>query len=89
MKELTREGVAALLILHDLNLVSQYADKVLVLAERRVLAFGTPLEVMTTEVLTRAFGYPMTALPHPWLECPLIISGEQRAQASRAHMPRA
>ncbi|WNG29941.1 heme ABC transporter ATP-binding protein [Cystobacter fuscus] len=89
VKELTREGVAALLILHDLNLVSQYADKVLVLAERRVLAFGTPHEVMTTEVLTRAFGYPMTALPHPWLECPLIISGEQRAQASRAHMPRA
>jgi iron complex transport system ATP-binding protein len=84
VKELTGEGVAALLILHDLNLVSQYADKVLVLAERRVLAFGTPHEVMTTEVLTRAFGYPMTALPHPWLERPLIVSGEHRTGAPRA-----
>jgi len=55
VKELTREGMAALLILHDLNLVAQYADRVLVL------------------------GYPMTALTHPWLPCPLIVSGAQSA----------
>ena len=87
VKELTGEGVAALLILHDLNLVSQYADKVLVLAERRVLAFGTPHEVMTTEVLSRAFGYPMTALPHPWLGRPLIVSGTPGIEAARALAP--
>lgn len=87
VKELTEEGVAALLILHDLNLVSQYADKVLVLAERRVLAFGTPHEVMTTEVLSRTFGYPMTALPHPWLGRPLIVSGAPGTESSRAQAP--
>ncbi len=78
VRELTREGAAALLILHDLNLVAQYADRVLLLAEQQALAFGPPSEVMTTERLGRAFGYPMTALPHPWLPCPLIVSGEAR-----------
>ncbi|ATB28228.1 heme ABC transporter ATP-binding protein [Melittangium boletus] len=77
VKDLNREGIAALLILHDLNLVAQYADRVLVLAERKALAFGPPNEVMTTDILGRAFGYPMTALAHPWLSCPLIVSGEQ------------
>ena len=83
VKALAREGVAALLILHDLNLVAQYADRVLVLAERRALAWGAPGEVMTSELLGRAFGYPMTTLPHPWLSCPLIVSGERPARSGR------
>ncbi|QRN94324.1 heme ABC transporter ATP-binding protein [Archangium violaceum] len=81
VKEATREGVAALLILHDLNLVAQYADKVLVLAERKALAIGEPRSVMTTNILSRAFDYPMTTLPHPWLDCPIIVSGERSSNA--------
>jgi iron complex transport system ATP-binding protein len=75
VKELTQEGVAAFLILHDLNLVAQYADKVLVLADQQDIALGTPREVLTSETLSRAFNYPMSAIMHPWLDCPLIISG--------------
>ncbi|MDC0707461.1 heme ABC transporter ATP-binding protein [Stigmatella sp. ncwal1] len=75
VKELTQEGVAAFLILHDLNLVAQYADKVLVLAERQAIALGTPRSVLTAETLSRAFNYPMSTIAHPWLDCPLIISG--------------
>lgn len=81
VKELTGEGVAALLILHDLNLVAQYADKVLVLADRQAIACGPPHAVMTRDILSRAFGYPMTTLPHPWLDCPIIVSGERPAGA--------
>lgn len=75
VKELTQEGVAAFLILHDLNLVAQYADKVLVLADQQDIALGTPREVLTSETLSRAFHYPMSAIAHPWLDCPLIVSG--------------
>ncbi|XXF80147.1 heme ABC transporter ATP-binding protein [Myxococcaceae bacterium GXIMD 01537] len=85
VKELTREGVAALLILHDLNLVAQYADKVLVLAERQAIACGPPHAVMTRDILSRAFGYPMTTLPHPWLDCPIIVSGERPDGALLEH----
>ncbi|MCY1083243.1 heme ABC transporter ATP-binding protein [Archangium lansingense] len=87
VKELTREGVAALLILHDLNLVAQYADKVLVLAERQAIAYGPPHEVMTTDILSRAFGYPMTTVRHPWLDCPMIVSGERPSEALFAQHP--
>ena len=77
VKELAQEGVAALLVLHDLNLVAQYADQVLILAERQALACGPPHEVMTAGILSRAFGYPMMTVPHPWLDCPIIVSGER------------
>ncbi len=78
-RELTGEGVAALLILHDLNLAAQYADKILLLAERQALALGPPRDVLTTELLGRAFDHPMTALAHPWLDCPLVLSGRETA----------
>jgi iron complex transport system ATP-binding protein len=83
VKALSGEGVAALLILQDLNLVAQYADRVLALAERRTLAFGTPAEVLTPELLERTFGHPMTTRPHPWLPCPLIVPGARPPDADR------
>lgn len=87
VKELTREGVAALLILHDLNLVAQYADKVLVLAERQAIACGSPHEVMTSDILSRAFGFPMTTVPHPWLDCPMVVPGARPREAPLEQHP--
>jgi iron complex transport system ATP-binding protein len=42
--------------MHDLNAAARYADRVLVLGHGRVVAVGTPAEVMTGEVLGEAFG---------------------------------
>jgi len=42
--------------LHDLNLVGQYTDDVLVLANGRCLAFGPSDQVLTEQLVDRAFG---------------------------------
>ena len=42
--------------LHDLDLALRMADRVLVLAEGRVLAEGAPLEALTPSTLERAYG---------------------------------
>lgn len=73
-RELGREGVGVLAVLHDLNLAAQYADRVLVLADGRVTAFGPPREVLTPGVIAGAFGHDVLVIEHPTLNVPLIVS---------------
>lgn len=73
-RELCKEGVGILAVLHDLNLAAQYADMVMVLAEGRVLACGAPAEVFTPALVRAAFGHDVLVLEHPDLGCPLIVS---------------
>lgn len=73
-RELGREGVGVLAVLHDLNLASQYADRVLMLARRHVLAYGTPREVLTPATVREAFGHEVIITDHPTLGFPLILS---------------
>jgi iron complex transport system ATP-binding protein len=49
-------GTAVLVVTHDLNLTSQYASRVVLLAEGGVAAEGTPEEVLRPEVLTPIYG---------------------------------
>ena len=49
-------GVTVVASLHDLNLVHGFADDLLVLAGGRPLAFGPVGEVLTPDLIARAFG---------------------------------
>ena len=43
-------------VVHDLNLAARFADRVVVMAEGRVLADGAPEAVLTPDHVERAFG---------------------------------
>ncbi len=49
-------GLATLVVLHDLNLASQYCDSLMLLAGGRLLAHGAPREVVTEEHIRAAYG---------------------------------
>ena len=55
-KELADQGRTVVMVLHDLSLALQTADRVLVMAEGRVICAGTPEEVFTSGTLDRVFG---------------------------------
>jgi iron complex transport system ATP-binding protein len=74
-RQLAADGVAVLAILHDLNLAAQYADRIVVLHEGKNLMTGTPRQVLTPETIEHAFQIPVTVVPHPNLDCPLIVPG--------------
>ncbi len=46
-------------ILHDLNLAAQYADRLVVLADGELQAFGPPPEVITAELIGRLYDVPV------------------------------
>ncbi len=67
------EATGVLAVLHDLNLAAQYADRVVVLKEGAQLTTGDPANVFTEVVIEQAFDVKVQVVPHPALECPLII----------------
>ena len=66
-------GTAVLVVLHDLGLAAAHADRVLVLAAGRPVAFGTPAEVLTAELLTTVYEHEIEVFPHPRTGVPLIV----------------
>jgi ABC-type Mn2+/Zn2+ transport system ATPase subunit len=55
LNQLQAQGVTLIVSTHDLNLAASRFDRVLLL-NHRVIAYGTPSQVFTTENLLRAFG---------------------------------
>lgn len=52
-------------VIHDLDLVLRHFDLVAVLHDHRLLAFGPPVEVITTELMAGAFGVSAVQVAHP------------------------
>ena len=67
------EGLAILIALHDLNLAARYADRVALLVGERIEATGTPAQVMTAERISAAYGLPVSVVPHPLEDVPLVL----------------
>ncbi|MBM7564705.1 heme ABC transporter ATP-binding protein [Paenibacillus sacheonensis] len=71
-------------VLHDLNLAAHYCDKLLILREGTVEAFGSPQKVMNSEMIKRVFDANAVILPHPETGVPQLLlrpeamSSEQR-----------
>ena len=59
------ENVAALVIVHDLNLAAGCCDRLLLLGQGRIAACGTPAQVLTPDTLRQVYGVEATVLPHP------------------------
>lgn len=51
-----RRGGGVLAVMHDLNLTAMFADRILLLHRGAALGEGTPAEVMTDDLLSRAYG---------------------------------
>jgi iron complex transport system ATP-binding protein len=52
-------GRTVVVVLHDLNVASCYADTIVAMREGRIAACGTPEEVITDEVLTDVYALPV------------------------------
>lgn len=53
---LARQGGAAVIALHDMDLAARYCDQVALLSNGRVVAAGLPAEVMTPDNLASVYG---------------------------------
>lgn len=58
-------GRTVVIALHDLNLAAQHCDVLGVLAGGELVTYGSPEEVLTTELMHSVFGVEATPVQHP------------------------
>jgi iron complex transport system ATP-binding protein len=70
---LAREGQAVLIVSHNLNLVARFAQRIVLLDAGRVVASGSPTDVMQPETLERVYGWPIAVATDPTTGTPTLI----------------
>ena len=73
LDRLAWDGQAVLLVSHNLNLVARFARRIVLLDAGRVVASGTPADVMQPETLARVYGWPMAVTADPTTGTPTLI----------------
>ena len=72
-QQATQEELAVVMVLHDLNLAGLYADRVALLVNGELKAFGTPNQVLTEHNLAMVYNVPVQVIPHPEYGSPLVL----------------
>ena len=65
LKARATSNVGILVILHDLNLASHFADKIAIMKDGEIKAFGKPKEIMTDDFLTSIYEVPIKVKYEP------------------------
>ncbi|MFG3257145.1 ABC transporter ATP-binding protein [Streptomyces sp. NPDC048172] len=73
LRHLRGAGPTVLVVLHDLNLAAAACDRIGVLREGRLVAGGTPGDVLTTELVQDVFGVEATVVTHPLTGDPQLL----------------
>lgn len=85
LRRLNAGGLAVLMILHDLNLVADYCDRVVLLHEGQVYRDGTPAAVLTYATIEAVYRtvvvvgeHPVTKRPHIYPIARRVLEGQPR-----------
>ncbi|HSH53094.1 MAG TPA: ABC transporter ATP-binding protein, partial [Bacteroidales bacterium] len=58
-------GVTVLSAIHDLNIAALYCDRLYIVKDGKIVAFGTPVEVLTKEIILQVFDIHTDVIIHP------------------------
>jgi iron complex transport system ATP-binding protein len=72
-RQLTREKIVLIAVLHDLNLSIQYADNIVFMKEGRIKAAGKPADVVTAGLIQYVFNIPVSVIENPVSSKPLVV----------------
>ena len=75
IKSFTQKGNTAVMVLHDLNLAAQFADRVMLLKKGRIISHDIPAKVFTRDIISSVYNFPCIICPNPVNNNPLIIFG--------------
>ena len=88
VRRLVDEGLTAVAAIHDLGMAARYCDRLVLLSEGRVLADGTPAEVLAPDIIEAAFGVRSAVYPDPVtgsLVVSLIAPADENGSAGTGH----
>lgn len=75
IKDFTQKNNGALVVLHDLNMAAQFADRLILLNNGTIEMVDKPQEVLTQERISNVYQYPCSIHYHPVTQQPIILFG--------------
>lgn len=72
-RRLARNGAGVVVVLHDLNLSAQYADRIVMMRGGHVVASGTPREVIREELIGQVFSVHAQIAENPSCDAPAVF----------------
>jgi ABC-type cobalamin/Fe3+-siderophores transport system ATPase subunit len=74
VRELTREQeLGALIVTHEINLAAEFADRIALIKDGRLVACGATREALTAETLSGLFETPLFVDQHPQSGAPRVF----------------
>ena len=70
---LADDGACVIVVVHDLNLASRFADRVVMFAHGGVAAQGAPVDVLVPEKIAPVYRQNVQILKHPVTNTPLVV----------------
>jgi len=65
LAKLSQHGLSIICISHDINLVTPYCTRMLVLANQGVIADGSPADVLDQRILKQCYQTDLHLIKHP------------------------
>ncbi|WP_172254988.1 ABC transporter ATP-binding protein [Saccharibacillus deserti] len=79
-----KHGTTIVMVLHDINLSARYADHIFALQEGRLVAEGTPSEVITSRRIKDVFGLDCEVIDDPVSGSPMVVPKGRHHMETRA-----
>ncbi|MFE9715828.1 ABC transporter ATP-binding protein [Streptomyces halstedii] len=79
--DLHRAGHTLVAVLHDLNHAARYATHLIAMRDGRIVAEGTPREVVNAALVEEVFDLPCQVVPDPVTGTPMVIPLARRRDA--------
>ncbi len=70
----SKNGAAVCMVVHDVNIAANFADKVIALRNGETLAVGTAEDVITEKTMTALFGAEIEIVEHPKTKNKVILT---------------
>lgn len=80
--QLNADGATVVTVLHELNQAARYANHIIAMREGRIVAEGTPHEVITEELLREVFGLESVVIEDPETKGVLVVPAAPRISHS-------
>lgn len=77
-------GPSVVLVTHDINMAALFGDRILLLAEGRICADGTPSDVVRADVMKQVYGEDVLMMDHPETQGPMIVARRSNVKDGRA-----
>jgi iron complex transport system ATP-binding protein len=67
------QGVAVIMVMHDVNLAARHANKMLAMLCSQTIAYGACKDVITADIIQRLFQVDAEIMTHPKDGSPMVV----------------